>query len=189
MSPPTDKTRRRLSEEDRLLWQKVTATAKALHPNRKLTTGPSSDLPPNPPAKPARPQKPRAGALHSAHKPPPPAPAPQMDRRNYDRMRRGKLAPEARLDLHGLTAGQAHARLNGFIADAQARGLRLVLVITGKGRSSGMDDFHRTGGILRHSLPHWLRQPHLAPLVLEVSPAHVRHGGEGAFYIYLRRKR
>jgi DNA-nicking Smr family endonuclease len=112
-----------------------------------------------------------------------------MDRRNYDRLRRGKLKPEARIDLHGMTAAQAHSRLNVFIADSQARGFRLVLVITGKGRSSGTDDFHRTGGVLRQSVPHWLHQPHISPMVLEIVQAHIRHGGEGAYYVYLRRQR
>ena len=142
------------------------------------------------PSLPPKPQK-RTGApaLQSAHKPTAPVTAPNMDRRNYDRMRRGKLKPEARLDLHGMTAAQAHSRLNHFIDQAHTDGLRLVLIITGKGRSSGVDDFQRRHGVLRHNLPHWLRQPHLAAKVLEITQAHIRHGGEGAFYVYLRRTR
>ncbi len=112
-----------------------------------------------------------------------------MDRRRFDKLRRGRLEPEARLDLHGMTAERAHAALTGFIRTAHALDRRLVLVITGKGRSD--DGTLRPGrhGILRHSLPHWLAAPPLAALILQIAPAHHRHGGGGAFYVYLRRRR
>jgi DNA-nicking Smr family endonuclease len=116
------------------------------------------------------------------------APA-RIDRRRYDRLVRGKLEPEARLDLHGMTRDAARAALIGFLLGAQARGTRLVLVITGKGRADTSDAIipERTG-ILRHSLPHWLNAPPLTGMVLEVRPAHRRHGGAGAVYLYLRRR-
>ena len=111
-----------------------------------------------------------------------------MDAKVFGKMTRGKLAPEARIDLHGMTLAQAHPELIRFILNAHAAGMRLVLVITGKGKHK--DDFGpipQRMGALRHSVPQWLRLPPLGPVVLQVSEAHLRHGGSGAYYIYLRR--
>jgi DNA-nicking Smr family endonuclease len=113
----------------------------------------------------------------------------QMDAKAYGKMTRGKLLPEARIDLHGLTLAEAHPELIGFILNAQSAGLRLVLVITGKGK---VKDDHgpipqRTGA-LRHQVPSWLRLPPLGQAVLQVAEAHLRHGGAGAYYVYLRRR-
>lgn len=113
-----------------------------------------------------------------------------MDRRQFQRLSRGRLTPEARLDLHGMTLARAQGALTGFIADAWGQGLRLVLVITGKGRTGGEDGpIPRRTGALRHEVPLWLRRPPLAPMVLDLRPAHRRHGGDGALYVYLRRRR
>ena len=86
-----------------------------------------------------------------------------------------------------MTSENAHARLIGFIQSAHANGLRLVLVITGKGRADAEAIQPRRHGVLRHSLPHWLAAPPLAGRVLQVASAHQKHGGGGAFYVYLRR--
>ena len=120
-------------------------------------------------------------ALERAH--------PHMDRRRFDKLRRGRMEPQARLDLHGMTAERAHATLTGFILAAHAQDLRLVLVITGKGRAADTGIQAGRHGILRGSLPHWLAGPPLAGRILQVAPAHRRHGGAGAFYVYLRRRR
>lgn len=112
-----------------------------------------------------------------------------MDRRRFDKMRRGRLEPEGRLDLHGMTSERAHAALTAFILSAAAQEMRLVLVITGKGKADDSAHQPRRHGILRHSLPHWLAAPPLIGLILEIAPAHQRHGGAGAFYVYLRRRR
>jgi DNA-nicking Smr family endonuclease len=113
----------------------------------------------------------------------------RLDGRRAERLRRGKLEPEARLDLHGMTRERAHAALTGFVLSAQARGLRVVLVITGKGRADRSDAvIPERHGILRHSLPHWLAAPPLTGRVIETRPAHARHGGAGAVYLYLRRR-
>ncbi len=99
------------------------------------------------------------------------------------------MDPQARIDLHGMSSERAHAVLTGFILDAHAADLRLVLVITGKGRVEDAAIGPRRHGILRHSLPHWLAMPPLNARILQVTPAHQRHGGAGAFYVYLRRRR
>lgn len=121
------------------------------------------------------------------------APSPaalNMDRSTYQRMKKGKARPEARIDLHGMTADAAHQSLTTFLFRAQASGKRLVLVITGKGRS-GSDEgpIPYRMGILRRSLPEWLNRPPLNAIVQQVVEAHQRHGGSGAFYVYLRRLR
>ena len=87
-----------------------------------------------------------------------------------------------------MTLNVAQPALTRFILNARTSGLRLVLVITGKGRQGGPDaPLPVRPGALRHNVPHWLHMPPLDQLVLQVKPAHRRHGGEGAYYVYLRR--
>ena len=112
----------------------------------------------------------------------------QMDAKKHAKMTRGRLAPEARIDLHGLTLSEAHPELIHFILNAQSQGLRLVLVITGKGkRGQDIGPIPQKMGVLRHQVPQWLRLPPLGMTVLQISEAHLKHGGSGAFYVYLRR--
>jgi DNA-nicking Smr family endonuclease len=195
---------RRLSDEDRELWHRVARTARRLQPS----PGPGSGAHPGPVPDPAAAPPSRRPAPSAA--PPPPAPsvprlsldlapttadelsrAPvRMDRRKHTRMVRGKLDPEARIDLHGMTLAEAHPALAGFILASRARGLRLVLVITGKGRTRPGDDLGpipRRPGALKIEVPRWLRTGPIAPSVLEVREAHHRHGGTGAYYVYLRK--
>jgi DNA-nicking Smr family endonuclease len=113
-----------------------------------------------------------------------------MDRKAFQRLKRGKLEPEARIDLHGMTLDQAHGALAGFILRSHAAGRRLVLVVTGKGKdrdTGGPIPVRR--GVLRHNVPQWLRMAPLAPLVLQIAEAHFKHGGGGAYYVYLKRQR
>lgn len=118
---------------------------------------------------------------------------PGLDRNTARRLKRGKIIPDRRLDLHGMTAANAHAALTRFLQSAQAEGLRCVLVITGKGGRSE-DDHHRPWhaqghGVLRSNVPRWLQEPHLRRLVVGVFESHIGHGGGGALYVYLRRSR
>lgn len=110
----------------------------------------------------------------------------RMDHKTHRRMSQGKLAPQARLDLHGLTLAAAQPELLGFILSCHANGLRLVLVITGKGRGDH-GPLPTRPGALRHQVPQWLHSPPLSAVVQQVTAAHYRHGGEGAYYVYLRR--
>ena len=113
-----------------------------------------------------------------------------MDRKTHRRLTAGKVRPEARIDLHGMTTAHAHTALTSFILSARARGLRTVLVITGKGRRDLSDDpVPRPHGILRHEVPRWLSLAPLASSVLQIVPAHRRHGGDGAYYVHLARAR
>lgn len=106
-------------------------------------------------------------------------------------MRKGALEPEARLDLHGMTENAAHRALVTFVRGAQARGLRFVLIVTGK----GVDDPHAPftmgegrRGVLKALTPRWLTEPELSGFIADMRAAHRRHGGDGALYVYLRKK-
>ncbi|KMK65401.1 Smr/MutS family protein [Puniceibacterium sp. IMCC21224] len=113
-----------------------------------------------------------------------------MDKKAHTRLKRGKLTPEGRIDLHGMTLDQAHPALIRFVLMSQTRGLRLVLIITGKGqREDPYDPAPRRRGVLKQQVPMWLRMPPVAQAVLQIEEAHIRHGGGGAYYIYLRRTR
>ena len=117
-----------------------------------------------------------------------------LNGRTADRLARGTLEPQARLDLHGMTERAAHGALATFIRSAWSRGFRLVIVVTGKsGRAPApdepfsMNDNRR--GILNLAAPRWLAEPELAALIADVRPAHRSHGGSGALYVYLRKNR
>ena len=121
-----------------------------------------------------------------------------LDGSTADKLRRGRMPIEARLDLHGLTQDAAWRELEGFLARAEAAGRRSLLIITGTGLRSRLrnddDDLpfrmdERRPGVLRDSLPRWLSAPHNRPRVLAWSPAQQRDGGAGAFYVLLRRRR
>lgn len=114
----------------------------------------------------------------------------RMDHKAFKRMRRGRVQPDARIDLHGMTLDRAHGALVRFVMGQHATGKRLLLVITGKGKPRAEDGpMPVRFGVLRHQVPEWLRLPPLGDIVLQVSPAHASHGGEGAYYVYLRRPR
>ena len=196
--------RRGLSAEDKALWSRVAATAVPMHPARKKSAPVVADTAkPSLTAKPApRETLPLAGlsmggkrSVGSTRIDLSPAPREtlhnqplRMDHKTHRQMTRGKVAPEARIDLHGMTLAVAQPVLIRFVLQAQAAGKRLVLVITGKGREGGPDaPLPVRPGALRHNVPHWLHMPPLNAIVLQVRPAHRRHGGEGAYYVYLRR--
>ncbi len=116
--------------------------------------------------------------------------SPTMDRRNFNRLQKGQMPIDARLDLHGMTVEQAKLRLKSFLLNAHGRGDRVILVITGKGLRSGFDEFNRPNrGVIREGLPQWVKDKEIAPMIVQITPAHRQHGGDGAFYLYLRRKR
>ncbi len=151
---------------------------------------PDSPRPTGPAARQAR--SPAAPPARISYAPPDAEPVgrpqPGLDRRTADRLRKGARTPDARIDLHGMTAARAHGACLRFLAEAAARGHRVVLVITGKGRR---DEYgHVSGrGVLRDSLPGWLRASPLGHSIVGIYQAHRRHGGEGAFYVYLKRHR
>ncbi|TVS03220.1 MAG: DNA mismatch repair protein MutS [Rhodobacteraceae bacterium] len=196
--------KRRLTDEDREIWGRVAKTTRPLASD--LASNFFEHEAPEQLTHPVR-LKPAKALGGATLRPNPSGPPPghdlahplsealaqvplQMDKRQFQRMSRGKLMPEARLDLHGMTLAQAHGALNGFILRAHAQGFRLVLVITGKGKRVEDDGpIPRRPGALKQDVPRWLRMAPLGALVLEIREAHMRHGGSGAYYVYLRRAR
>lgn len=194
-----NKSGKRLSDDDLALWRKVTARTQKLDV-RTLFTPPVPAVPPDPPAlkkikqtviaKPGGPLKPKPHSLAPSIADQIGAAPVQMDKKAFTRLKRGKLMPEGRIDLHGMTLDRAHPALNRFILSAHKEGKRLVLVITGKGKQR--DDagpIPVRHGVLRHQVPQWLSTPPLSRVILQVSHAHASHGGGGAYYVYLRRHR
>nr|WP_239113317.1 Smr/MutS family protein [Shimia biformata] len=188
-----------MTEDEIALWKKVAEQTARLHPERKSGVGPK------PKPKPIKQPRPLASlpAFRLGEKAENAASghdlwggisdqvarAPlQMDKKTFGRLKRGKLMPEGRIDLHGMTIDQAHPALTGFILRASAEGKRLVLVITGKGKSKPDDGpIPVRRGVLKHQVPQWLSMPPMASHVLQVAEAHLKHGGTGAYYVYLRR--
>ena len=112
-----------------------------------------------------------------------------MDSKLHNKLKQGKIRPEAKLDLHGLNLAQAQPVLTKFVLNAHGRGLRLILIITGKGKNSEDNDvIPRRRGVLRAAVPNWLAMEPLSSKILQTTNAHVKHGGDGAFYIYLRKQ-
>lgn len=193
------------SEQDLALWRHATRDARPLRRREPPVPPRGPAAPALPPAAEAAPSSRRelrgstaAGAVAPAPPsltpaPLPPAPAELahgslagLDKRKAQRLRRGRLPIEARLDLHGLTRAEAHGALDAFVARSAAMGRRCVLIITGKGRGGG-----EAGelGVLRRQVPLWLNQPGLRDKVLAFDYARPEHGGHGAIYLLLRRRR
>ena len=195
------KRTRQLTPEERRLWSSVARQAKPMASTSEITeTDDAPSVAPRPPqVQPAtmrsfdigehvqhRSQVSLAPAI-GTHL----AAAPLlMDHKTFQKLKRGKSAPDARIDLHGMTIAEAHDALHGFIAGAFSRGLRLVLVITGKGQRSNMNHHHtERNGVLRHQVPQWLSMQPLSRFILQVVTSHQKHGGAGAYYVYLRKRK
>ncbi len=176
-------SRRDLSEDDRILWNQVARTAVPL----KGKTLPEEMVDPVIEA---------SAAFHDVLEAAAAAPPPQRPRKSLEhvhtprtidqptrqKLAKGRLPLEARVDLHGMTQGEAHALLLGFLHRAHAMGIRHVLVITGKGSSLGSE------GVLRKAVPAWFATPSFRPLVGGYEFAARHHGGAGALYVRLRRQ-
>ena len=110
--------------------------------------------------------------------------SPGLDKRTAVRLKRGQLAIDGRIDLHGMTQDKAHRALEKFLTASQGAGQRCVLVITGKGlRPTGET------GVLRNLVPRWMNAPAIRGRVLSFCTAQPRDGGTGALYVLLKRKR
>ena len=174
---------RRLSREERDLWRQVRRSVRPLRTTApdpvEASPEPKSESPAA--GKPASAGPPRAAAVPQVPAPPPLTP---LDDRTRRRVSRGIVRVEARIDLHGMRQDQAFDALAVFLRRSQERGARLVLVITGKGRQPEAGH-----GVLRRLVPAWLARPEFRKLVLGLEPAGPRHGGAGALYVRLRRRR
>lgn len=197
---------RHVTEDEAKLWSLLATTTKPLKRAKTRVVPALEDLTPAKPARQAALPHPPGAATgrirHPAKVTPTPGPAPAakppappiaaFERRIVRKVAGGRIEIDARLDLHGLKAEEARHRLRGFVLSCAARELRVVLVITGKGRTRDAGDNLMGGGdrgILRRMVPIWLAEHDLRPAVLSFTPAHTRHGGDGALYVRLRRKR
>lgn len=160
---------------------------RAMSGTRPMRPAAAQAVPPAPPA-----VKPPPAAKLPAPAPPqaPPARPSGLDRRTAERLRRGQLPIEGTLDLHGHHQIAAHRALNAFIAASQAAGRRCVLVVHGRGDPALLAKPTSEGrGVLRQNVPRWLAEPELAGRILGSAPARPEHGGGGALYVLLRRRR
>ena len=122
---------------------------------------------------------------------PGPPPLSPFDERQRRKLARDMGLIDARLDLHGMRQREAHRALTSFLRSCAARGMRHVLVITGKGAPEAVrtrDFYGEERGVLRRQVPMWLAEPELRGVVVSYTTSHVRHGGEGALYVRLRKR-
>ena len=191
---------KKLSDADRLIWDEVAKSVDPLRPkvlpSKSLPLVPATVVDPKKRAKKVPSVQPfEIGCL---------AKAPlaekntsirgktvdNMDRRNFERLSKGKKEIDLTIDLHGMTLDHAKSFLEGRLQQAYAHGDRLVLVITGKGNRTSVDEFNRPrAGVLRQNLPEWCNRPPLSAIILQVVQAQQKHGGAGAYYVYLKRAR
>jgi DNA-nicking Smr family endonuclease len=193
-----------LSEEERALWEHAARDLQPLKGKKSRVHGTLADaagaFPEHPRAqeKPAPPPRAVTRPAKVAKTPAgPPLPSP-LDRRKARQIGSGRIEVEARIDLHGMRQSEAHTALRRFLAQAYAGGRRWVLVITGKGAplrrgsEEEADDGalyrDRERGVLRRNVPRWLAEPELRSIVVGFAAAAIRHGGDGALYVQLRRK-
>ena len=186
-------TRRRLSDEEAVLWKGVTRSISPLRRLSKLRSEPVAPEPERPAAKTrskpaAKPAgKPAFAALPVVPKPASPPPLAPLGRKLKQRIARGSHDIDGRLDLHGFTQAEAHDALSHFLRRRQASGAKVVLVITGKGARGG--DAPGERGVLKRMVPLWLQLPEFRALVIGFESAAIGHGGEGALYVSLRKGR
>jgi DNA-nicking Smr family endonuclease len=187
--------KRRVTPDELELWRHVAQTVRPIK-SRRRSAAPKEDAPaatapraksgklPAPAAPPPKPQKPAPAKPHAlthglSH---------GIDRRQAERFRKGKLAIEGKIDLHGRTQQDAHDDLLAFLKRAHGAGKRTLLVVTGKGMTTSQRK--PTGiGILRQAVPRWLNEPAFRSLVLAFDYAEPQHGGEGALYVLMKRVR
>ncbi|MDG4602684.1 MAG: Smr/MutS family protein [Defluviicoccus sp.] len=168
--------------DDLSAWQRYTRDVRRLGGGARTPAlqpvTPAPQLPPLPP----RPKAPAVPAVVAEQKAP--GIAPGLDRRTLANLRRGRIPPQATIDLHGMTQAAAHRVLSPFVVRAQADGKRCVLVITGKGYGT-----EGAIGVLKTAVPRWLNEPPLVARILGFCHAPPALGGEGALLILLRRIR
>ncbi len=191
-----------LSAGERALWEHAARDLQPLktkkprvHGAREGDAGPPGRSAPEPEKKAARSATARTPAgADTPVQPAAPPPLTTLDRRKARRIGSGRIEVEARIDLHGLRQSEAHTALRRFLMEAHAKERRWVLVITGKGGpqrpSAEPEDYGRAEerGVLRRNVPRWLAEPELRAIVVGFTEAAIRHGGEGALYVQLRRR-
>jgi DNA-nicking Smr family endonuclease len=177
---------RQLSAEERRLWAHVARVVKPLRGRALPEVPPEGPAAPETAPAPAKPAAPAPGKPARAPALPPLAP---MERKTLVALRRGARRADGAIDLHGMRQNEAHGALIGFLHRSRERGHEVVLVITGKGAAAAGESLFEERGVLRRVVPHWLRLPELRAVVLGFEEAAPHHGGSGALYVRLRRRR
>ena len=180
---------RRLDAEERALWRRVTADVRRLEreakqPDETPPAPPPSPPPPSQKAK-AKPRPQPAQAPDLRKPPPAAAPADTLDGGWDRRLKRGIISPDRSIDLHGHTLAGAHDALEAALDRAVAEEVRVLLVVTGRPPRPGAE----RRGLIRAAIGDWLAHSRHASRIAAVRNAHPRHGGAGALYLVLRRKR
>jgi len=178
---------RKLNAEERILWDKVARSTRPM-PGK---TGELAELDAFlteaevEKQTAASPKRPSEGEVEPATRAMPKARSGvhhPLERPVKRKIAKGRLALEARIDLHGLVQSEAHILLLEFLMRAHERGMRHVLVITGKGSSLGSE------GALKRAVPMWFSKPEFRYFISSYETAAHHHGGEGALYIRLSRR-
>jgi DNA-nicking Smr family endonuclease len=179
-----------LDPEDQALWHRVAETVRPLKGRKAKPTAAKSAEPASPAMSPAKRAKVIAKPIKPKVEPRPGVPGDTLDGGWDKRLRRGVVAPDVTIDLHGHTLASAHAELEAGLARAVMRQARLILLVTGRppppGRSR-LDNPLR--GVIRASVGDWLDHSAHSGRIAAVRSAHPRHGGAGALYVILRRDR
>ncbi len=189
---------RGLTPEEAALWEKLAATVQPL-PGKRRPVAPAAGMPQAPEAagtKASKTRKPAQGRIPAPKAPaktPAPSPVP-LDRQGLDsswerKLSRGVTVPDFTLDLHGASLDAAYVRLDHGLIQAKAMGARVVLVVTGKPRGAASADRGNTRGAIRAKVLDWLAAGSHGSDIAAIRTAHRRHGGDGALYLILRRRR
>ncbi len=187
---------RRLSPEERALWRQLARSVRPLGGtplNDRAETVPEGAVVAAPATPPKRAAKSKISLTRPADPRPSPVPArrpvPVLDGSWERQIGQGRLTPDMAIDLHGHTLAAAHARLDLALTQARAQGVRVLLVVTGKARDRVANGGERGRGAIRAEIGHWLDHSRHADMIASVRNAHPRHGGDGALYVILRRKK
>ena len=180
---------RGLSAEEAEAWEKVAATVSPMHtarPVKQAVELPKVTMPKVAKAK-IKPAKP-APAPSKPKSPPKPVQS-TLDGRWDRQLKSGAIQPDFTLDLHGHNLDAAYNRLMSGVAQARAMGARTILLVTGKPRPVDPADRGSKRGAIRAKVLDWLAASSHHSAIAAVRRAHIRHGGDGALYIVLRRER
>ncbi len=196
-TPPPRKARwhKPLDPDDVALWDEVKKTVKRMPRAGLKTRVKKTKLPvietkaeTMPPIAAITAPKQKPAVLKMLKPVAPKAAAPvEIDRHSFRKIKSGRVSIDDSLDLHGMQQDRAHRALEGFLEHAVHRGYALVLVVTGKGERVYAPG--TSSGILRKNVPVWLSEGRLASLVVSFRTAALNHGGEGAYYVRLRKKK
>ncbi|GMN02047.1 Smr/MutS family protein [Erythrobacter sp. MTPC3] len=187
---------RGLSGEEQAAWARLAESVTPLA-GRKMPAAPKPDAktgtvkPPSPPVQPKRPRPAPVAQRSKNVAPPPPRRmfSSELDSHWNRKLKAGQVAPDYTLDLHGHTLDTAYDRIVSGLDQARAMDARLVLVIAGRERPVDPADRGNRRGAIRAKLLDWLAASHHADSIAAVRRAHIRHGGDGALYLVLKRRR